>query len=98
MAKVTILCWQAIPSLVEARDGDGNRHKIELSRRFQELIDRVAMRRGMAGTDAYLAQWQKRRAEDRPGSAEAACRAAAEALESQYDAIRREELAKCQAS
>ena len=58
MARVTILYWQEIPSVVEARDRSG-RHKIELSQRFQELIDLVAMKMKMVGTDAYLLQWNK---------------------------------------
>ena len=44
MTKMTILCWQEIPSVVEAR-GDAGTHKVELSLRFQELIDLIAMKR-----------------------------------------------------
>ena len=44
MAKVTILYWKDIPSVVEARDADGV-HKELLSERFQELIDLIAMKK-----------------------------------------------------
>jgi hypothetical protein len=93
MAKVTIVYWQDIPSVVEARDRAG-RHKIALSARFQELIDRVAMRRGLHGTDGYLAQWQRGAAQEHPGGAEESARAVADALEARYDSIRETAMAR----
>ena len=93
MSKVKVLCWQEIPSLVEASEGR-NTHKVQLSQRFQELIDLVAMKRGLGDSDAYLMEWRK---EARPAS-DLPAREAAEALaadiEAQYDAIRAEALAK----
>ena len=94
MTKVTILYWQEIPSVVEARDRNG-RHKIELSQRFQELIDLVAMKKKMAGTDEYLVQWNKGRPVEHDGDAETAVKAVAEEIEARFDAIRKEEFAKC---
>ena len=58
MAKVQILRWQEIPSVVEVRDGSEVK-KIQLSDKFQALIDEAAMRRKLAGTDAYLEEWNK---------------------------------------
>ena len=58
MVKVSILCWQDIPSVVEARDGKSV-HKELLSERFQELIDLVAMKKKLLDSDEYLMQWQK---------------------------------------
>ena len=94
MAKVTILYWQEIPSVVEARDRSG-RHKIELSQRFQELIDLVAMKKKLAGTDEYLIRWNKGEPREREGDPETVARAVAEDIEAHYAAIRAEELAKC---
>ena len=94
MAKVTILYWQDIPSVVEARDS-GGRHKIELSQRFQEMIDLIAMKKKLAGTDEYLLQWSKGQPEEQEGDAETAAKAAADAIEARYEAIRAEELEKC---
>ena len=94
MAKVTILYWQEIPSVVEARDRSV-RHKIELSQRFQELIDLVAMKKKLAGTDEYLIQWNKGAPEEQDGDPETVARAVAEDIEGRYDTIRAEELAKC---
>ena len=96
MARVTILYWQEIPSVVEARDRSG-RHKIELSQRFQELIDLVAMKKKMVGTDEYLIQWNKGAPTEHDSDSEAAAKAVAEDIEARYDAIRAEELAKCNA-
>jgi len=87
MARVTVVYWQDIPSLVEARDRSG-RHKVQLSARFQELIDRVAMRAGLHGSDAYLLQWRRGEPQERPGAPEACARAEADAIEARFDAIR----------
>lgn len=94
MAKVTILYWQNIPSLVEASDGAGA-HKRQLSQRFQELIDLVAMKKRLGGSDAYLEQWRKGRPEMRSGSASDAVAAAAQEIEARYDEIRTAALAEC---
>jgi hypothetical protein len=87
MAKCSILYWQDIPSLVEARD-EGGQHKIQLSARFQELIDMAAMRRGLAGTDQYLSEWRRERYGESGGDARAAAEAVAAEIEARFDAIR----------
>ena len=89
MAKCTVLCWQEVPSLVEARD-DAGTHKIQLSDRFQELIDMVAMRRGLSGSDTYLMEWRKDPPLDRPGNAMEAAKALSAEIEERYDTIREE--------
>ena len=66
MAKVVIVCWQDIPSLVEVRDG-ASVAKQQLSARFQELIDIVAMRKKLTGSDAYIEQWNRCRDGERSG-------------------------------
>ena len=58
MTTYTILYWQEIPSLVEAKDGEST-SKAQLSDRFQDLIDKAAMRRDLAGTDAYIEGFKK---------------------------------------
>ncbi len=89
MAKCTVLCWQEIPSVIEAKDATGS-HKIELSPRFQELIDMIAMRRGLDGSDAYLMEWRKERPVVRDGAPEQAAKAMAEEIESRYESIKDE--------
>jgi hypothetical protein len=87
MANYSILYWQDIPSVVEARDENGV-HKLELDRKFQELIDAVAMRKGLAGTDAYLEQWRRGKRLAREGTAEAVASAVKAELDAEFRAIR----------
>ena len=72
IAEYRVTRWAEIPSLVTARDAAGGTAKVELPQRFQEAIDDAAMRRGMAGSDAYLEQWRHdewREADGSPGFA-----------------------------
>ena len=96
MAKVTILYWQSIPSVVEARDQNGV-HKEMLSDQFQALIDSIAMKRDLFGTDEYLNQWQKGRPYQVEGSAQAAAVAVKDELESKFKEIRRQEMDQAKA-
>ena len=58
MAQVVIVYWRDIPAQVIV--GKGRRGvKIQLSERFEQAIDRAAMKSGAASTDAYLADWRK---------------------------------------
>ena len=68
MARWEIVAWQDIPAAVEVRDDDGQ-VTLQLSERFQALIDSVAMQQGLEGSDAYLEQWQKLPGGERAGSA-----------------------------
>lgn len=58
MADVTIVYWRDIPAQVIV--GKGRRGtKRPLPERFEQAIDRAAMKTGAAETDAYLAEWRK---------------------------------------
>jgi Virulence factor len=92
MAKVQILYWQEIPSVVEARDDKGV-FKKQLSDRYQQLIDHIAMMRNLAGTDGYLEQWNKGSAAERTGDAQTAALQAAEELEARFDQIKSQAIA-----
>ena len=87
MAKVQILRWQEIPSVVEVRD-DSDVKKIQLSDKFQALIDEVAMREELAGTDAYLEEWNKSAVEERDGDAATVVQKVADELEERFADIR----------
>ncbi|HEX9791877.1 MAG TPA: virulence factor [Kiloniellales bacterium] len=87
MAEYRILYWQDIPSMIEAKDDAGAR-KVQLSDRFQALIDAAAMRQGLAGTDAYLEQWRRGRRQNREGAADAVAAAVQAELEAEFPAIR----------
>ena len=53
-----IISWRDIPAQVVVRRGRETA-KIQLSQRFQEAIDRAAMRAGKGSSDAYLADWKR---------------------------------------
>jgi len=91
MAQVQTLYWQEIPSLVEAREGQ-ELHKVQLSQRFQELIDLVATNKGRGESEAYLEQWSKGPRQVREGDAKTVAEAVANEFEGQYDAIRKAQL------
>jgi hypothetical protein len=87
MATYRIAYWRQIPSQVDAFD-DAERYRRPLSGRFQELIDTVAMREGLTGTDAYLEQWRAGPILSRDGSAREVAEIVAGDLESRFDEIR----------
>jgi hypothetical protein len=80
---VSIICWRDIPAQVVVKRGRESA-KVQLSARFQEAVDRAAMRAGRGSSDAYLADW--RRSDPRPCGDDLQAEAAAEAarLEQQY--------------
>lgn len=83
MAKLITIYWRDIPSQVIAKRGRETA-KVKLSMRFQEAIDRAAMRAGKGSSDKYLEDW--RRAPKSCGNAlEDEAKAEAERLESAYD-------------
>lgn len=58
MADVVIVYWRDIPAQVIV--GKGRRAaKVQLPERFEQAIDRAAMKIGAEDTDAYLAEWRK---------------------------------------
>ena len=84
MARVQILYWQDVPSVVKAVDDDGTEVKRELPDWFQQEIDRRAMTQGLTGTDDYLEQWHWGDAIERPGSAGDALDDVARELEAEH--------------
>ena len=77
MAQLTVIWWRDIPAQVIAKAGRANA-KRELPQRFQDAIDRAAMRGGARETDAYLAEWRRASSARprRPAAAAAASRSA----------------------
>lgn len=58
MASLTIISWRDISAQVVVKQGRQTA-KIQLSHRFQEAVDRAAMRAGRGSSDAYLADWKR---------------------------------------
>ena len=87
MPDLTIVFWRDIPAQVIV--GQGRRAaKVPLAERFEQAIDRAAMRAGARGDDAYLAEWRKRSQGPAEGEPMEAARAAAVRLEAEYDDAR----------
>ncbi len=93
MAKYRIMYWQEIPSVVEAREGR-QKAKSELSLRFQELIDLIAMRRKLDGADEYLLHWSKGDWQTREGAAEDVVKSVVSEFEADYETIKSAALEK----
>ena len=83
MATYAILYWQEIPSQLKAED-DLDTVTLQLDPRFMERIDRLAVQRGLQGTDEYLAQWHWSDAQERDGTAEDVANAVKRELEADF--------------
>jgi hypothetical protein len=58
MASLIIISWRDVPAQVIVKRGR-EVAKVQLSMRFQEAVDRAAMRAGRGSSDAYLEDWQR---------------------------------------
>lgn len=58
MPEVTIVYWRDIPAQVIVGKGRTG-SKVKLTERFEQAIDRCAMKIGAKDADAYLAEWRK---------------------------------------
>jgi hypothetical protein len=92
MASYQIVYWRDIPAQIKVGSGR-SRVGRQMSLRFQEAIDRAAMRSGLFNTDDYLGEWRTSAAEEREGDAAAVAEAVAAEIEAAYDSQRLEALA-----
>lgn len=58
MVKKILVYWRDIPAQVIVQRGR-RREKVQLSSRFQQAIDRAAMRAGKGSSEAYLSDWRR---------------------------------------
>ena len=86
MARYRVVHWQDIPSLVEAAEGDRTAQR-QLSQRFQDLIDALAMRDGSTDEDAYLEGWGHGEWVERAGGPDEVADAVAAALEETFQTL-----------
>ena len=87
MAEVTIVYWRDIPAQVIV--GKGRRGvKKPLPERFEQAIDRAAMKAGMAGTGDYLSEWRKADPVTVEGEDETVATAEAARIDRDYDKAR----------
>ncbi|RKF15027.1 hypothetical protein D6850_09225 [Roseovarius spongiae] len=85
---VTIVYWRDMPAQVIV--GKGRRGaKRKLPERFEQAIDRAAMKGGARGSDDYLAEWRKAAPYQVPGDdADAIAESEAARLDAEYDTDR----------
>ena len=87
MPEVTIVYWRDIPAQVIV--GKGRRgSKIQLPERFEQAIDRCAMKVGARDTDAYLAEWRKAPPYEVEGDQDDIARATVDRLIAEHDTDR----------
>ena len=84
MPQVTILYWRDIPAQVLVGRGRTGAKRV-LTERFEQAIDRAAMRVGARDSDAYLAQWRRAGPLERDGPPDDIAEAEAARLEAAYD-------------
>ena len=91
MPDLTIVYWRDIPAQVIV--GKGRRgSKAPLPERFEQAIDRAAMKVGAAETDAYLAEWRKVAKGSFDGDPDTLARETAAQIDAEYDTDRLRQL------
>ena len=84
MADVIVVYWRDIPAQVIV--GKGRKaSKVQLPERFEQAIDRAAMKVGAEDTDAYLAEWRKAEPYVVDGDQAEMAQAEAARLDADYD-------------
>ncbi|SLN39447.1 hypothetical protein AQS8620_01471 [Aquimixticola soesokkakensis] len=87
MSEATIVYWRDIPAQVIVGRGRTGA-KAPLPERFEQAIDRVAMRIGAKDADAYMAEWRKDRVRVAEGTPQEIAAREAARIDTEYDATR----------
>ena len=85
MPDVTIVYWRDIPAQIIVGKGRTG-SKVKLTERFEQAIDRCAMKIGAKDADAYLAEWRKAAPYVVEGEPAEVARSEAARLDASYDA------------
>jgi hypothetical protein len=83
MASLIVISWRDVPAQVIVKRGR-EVAKVQLSMRFQEAVDRAAMRAGRGSSDAYLEDWQRSPPQPCGDDLQGEAAAAAAAIEARY--------------
>ena len=92
MPELITIYWRDIPSQVMAKAGRKTA-KVLLPDRFQQGIDRAAMRAGKGSSDAYMEDWKRVRTPC-GGDLQVAADAAAKVIDEQFNDEQLERLVK----
>ena len=87
MPDVTIVYWRDIPAQITVDKGRRGT-KAQLPERFEQAIDRAAMKSGAAGTDEYLSEWRKGTPYQVEGEASEIIQAETARIDQEYDTER----------
>ena len=87
MAQMMIVYWRDIPAQVIVKQGR-TAAKRQLPERFEQAIDRCAMKVGAKDADAYMAEWRKAASYEVEGEPDAVAAAEAARIEAEYDTER----------
>ena len=88
MARYRVLSWDGIPAQLKVFEDDRRPLSVPLPDWFGQEIDRVAMQKGLVGSDAYLELWQWSPDVERSGSAEEVAAAVVAEIEAEWAAAR----------
>jgi len=84
MAQLVVVYWREIPAQVIVKSGRKSA-KRQLDSRFEQAIDRAAMRSGLRDTDSYLGEWRRGEPAECGDELEAEADAAAARIEGEFD-------------
>lgn len=87
MPDVIVVFWRDIPAQVIVGKGRAA-SKVKLTERFEQAIDRCAMKVGARDADAYLAEWRKQAPYTVDGDQAEVAETEAARLEAEYDTAR----------
>ncbi len=87
MAQMMIVYWRDIPAQVIVKQGR-TAAKRQLPERFEQAIDRCAMKVGARDSDSYLAEWRRGEPAEVQGDLEAIATAEATRLDTEFDSAR----------
>ena len=86
MAKLIVISWRDVPAQVLVKLGRETA-KVQLSHRFQEAVDRAAMRAGKASSGDYLADWKRSEPRRCGDDIQAEAEAEAQRIEARYSDV-----------
>ena len=86
MAKLIVISWRDVPAQVLVKLGRETA-KVQLSHRFQEAVDRAAMRAGKASSGDYLADWKRSEPRRWGDDIQAEAEAEAQRIEARYSDV-----------
>ena len=87
MPDVIVVFWRDIPAQVIVGKGRAA-SKVKLTERFEQAIDRCAMKVGARDADAYLAEWRKAAPYAVDGDQAEVAASEAARIEAEFDATR----------